>query len=305
MVGAYGEVRQPLYIDNRFDYILFSNNFNDSEIGIWQVRSIPLPKEINPLDNKRLSRYPKTHPYMLLSDYEASLYIDANVQIADKWVYDRVVELMEQTVDYAGIQLLVTGRDCIYRHAYDMCIMRAENDLNAMVELYALRKEGFPEHFGLNENNIIFRRHTDKMQQVDDLWWQWIVNYSFRDQFSYMYCLWKYKIPIKYFLPIGEDSHNSVHFRYYMHSENISVAKQKWVKHDAMEFLRHKCRTLSKFHRKYYELEWVCISKSKYSKFYLIFSGIISVIINAPLLILRESYTYLKKYKNHKNCTQK
>lgn len=298
MVGKYGEIYQPLYIDDRFDYVLFSNDYTEQYVGVWKVLPIPFPPEIEKSDKKRLSRYPKTHPETMLSNYEASLYIDANIQIVDRWVYDRCVELANQKINYAGIRLLVTGRDCIYRHAYDMCILRAENDCNAMQELHALRKEGFPEHYGLNENNIIFRRHNNLMQEVDSLWWKWIVNYSFRDQFSYMFCLWKYKIQLEYFLPIGEDSHNSCHFSYYFHSNESYVAKQKWVKLSTIELFRNKCRLLSKFHRKYYEWEWLFISKCKYYKIALSVLGILSVVLNAPLLIMREVYNYIRHKKN-------
>ena len=295
MVGKYGNVYQPLYIDDRFDYVLFSNDFEETTLGIWQVLPIPVPAEINPKDKKRLSRYPKTHPEIMLSKYEASLYIDANVQIIDKWIYDRFVELVDKKIDYAGVRLLVTGRDCIYRHAYDMCLLGAENDLNAIVELHELRKEEFPEHFGLNENNVIFRRHTKSMQDVNSLWWKWIVDYSFRDQFSYMYCLWKNKILLDYFLPIGEDSRNSTHLRYYSHNENLYVAKQKWVKKNLLEQLRNKCRLLSRYHKKYYEWEWMFICRLPFPKIFLIISGLIATIINFPLLVSKLCYNFYVK----------
>ena len=295
MVGSYGKIYQPLCIDERFDYVLFTNDYTEETLGAWQIRSIPVPQEIDKSDNKRLSRYPKTHPETMLSEYSASLYIDANIQIVDKWVYNRVIELAEEKIDYAGIKLLVTGRDCIYRHAYDMCMMHAENDSNAIVQLHALYKEGFPEHFGLNENNIIFRRHTSAMQQVDMLWWEWIVKYSFRDQFSYMYCLWKYNIPIKYFLPEGEDSHNSQHFNFYFHNQDVHVAKQKWAKISKLEKLRNECRNLTKYHRSYYEWEWCLIYKLFLPQEFLTLLGIIAFILNIPLFVLIKFLRYLKK----------
>lgn len=297
MVGKYGEIHQPICVDERFDYVLFSNNFAESHVGIWQVRSIPIPYEIDRLDNKRLSRYPKAHPETMLSDYKASLYIDANIQIMDKWVYDRFINLVDRQINYAGVQLQLTGRDCIYRHAYDVCMVRAENDFNAITELHALYLEGFPEHYGLNENNVIFRMHTEAMKDVDTLWWQWIVNYSFRDQFSYMYCLWKYAIPLEYFLPKGEDARNSVHFRYYSHNNHSDVSKQKWVKCSLLERLRNICRSLSDYHKKYYELEWVCISKLPFPRICLVINGIIAVCVNLPLILVTKSLYYLNKYR--------
>lgn len=288
LVGSYGKVYQPLVVDDRFDYVLFSNDFAEQYVGVWKVLPIPFPPEIEKSDKKRLSRYPKTHPETMLSNYETSLYIDANIQIVDRWVYDRCVELDNQNVDYAGICLLVTGRDCIYRHAYDMCIMHAENDVNAICELHALHKKGFPEHFGLNENNIIFRRHSKKMCDVDSLWWKWIVKYSFRDQFSYMYCLWEHHVPIKYFLQPGEDARNSKHFKYYPHNNNPLIAKQKWVKQSILELFRNKCRQLSDAHYRYYEKEWCYILKCPTPVLFLVLFGIIATILNFPFIILKK-----------------
>ena len=78
--------KQPLKEKDCF----ISNDFKETKQGVWTVREIP---RIVENDNKRLSRYPKTHPETLLADYKASLYIDANIQILDQWVYDRFIEL--------------------------------------------------------------------------------------------------------------------------------------------------------------------------------------------------------------------
>lgn len=295
MVGSYGKIYQPLCIDERFDYVLFTNDYTEETLGAWQIRSIPVPQEIDKSDNKRLSRYPKTHPETLLSEYSASLYIDANIQIADRWVYDRVVELDTKNIDYAGIKMLAKGRDCIYRHAYDMCCSKIENDYNALIQMSALRKEGFPEHFGLNENNIIFRKHTALMYHVNTMWWRWIVEYSFRDQFSYMFCMWKHSVPIEYFLPPNEDAYRTTHFKIHMHNHYSHVATQKWVKQNILEKLRNKCRHLSKFHYTYYEWEWCKLTHFSYPKMYLYVLGFLTTMINLPFLILVSIYRYLKK----------
>ena len=97
LTGNYEAVQQPALTDSRFDYVLFTNDVQSSA-GVWSVRPIP---EVITGDNKRLSRYPKTHPETLLADYKASLYLDANIQIRDQWVYDRVVELYEKGVEFA------------------------------------------------------------------------------------------------------------------------------------------------------------------------------------------------------------
>ena len=186
LVGDYDDILQPLVVDKRFDYILFSNDIKETDIGVWSVRQFPNVVEN---DNKRLSRYPKTHPETMLAEYKASLYIDANIQILDQWVYNRFVELYEKKIEYAGIKLVLTGRDCIYEHSFDMCQNLLEHDYIAIKQCHRLHELGFPRHFGLNENNVIYRIHTEKMQAMDEEWWEWIMNYSSRDQFSLMYCL--------------------------------------------------------------------------------------------------------------------
>lgn len=271
MVGKYGNIYQPLVIDDRFDYVLFSNDIDSANVGIWKVRKIPL---VIKNDNKRLSRYPKTHPETLLKKYKASLYIDANIQIADQWVYNRFLECFENNYDTAGIQLVLTGRDCVYRHAYDMCTMRAEHDYNAIKQCHKLYSLGFPEHYGLNENNIIFRIHNERMTIVDEEWWWWIKHYSFRDQFSYMYCFWKYGIKRELFLPAGEDSHNSKHFVFHEHNNKISVSKQKWVFTGPFEWLRNQSRLQDKESYEKYCNHWLYLCKIKCPQLFLFLWGI-------------------------------
>ncbi len=288
LTGGYENILQPIVVDKRFDYVLFSNDYNEEVIGVWKIR--PIPHVVNKSDNKRLSRYPKSHPEIMLPEYKASLYIDANIQIADKWVYERFIELAENNVSHAGVKLLVTGRDDIYRHAYDMCFVRAENDMNAINQCHALYKKGFPEHWGLYENNIIFRTHTELMKKVDEEWWWWITNYSFRDQFSYMYCLWKYGIRQVFFLPNGEDSRNSSYFTFTNHNDSKTVSTKKWVKTGFFETRRNINRGLSKDKYDRYCNQWVVMCKMPFSMVILFIWGIVIDIINTPKRVIGNSF---------------
>lgn len=279
VTGGYDTVLQPQVIDKKFDYILFSNDYCEQNIGIWEVRKIP---EVVKADNKRLSRYPKTHPETLLSEYSASLYIDANIQIKDQWVYDRFLELYEKGIEYAGIKLLMTGCDCIYDHTFDMCQFLLEHESVAISQCHELYKRGFPRNYGLNENNVIFRIHTYRMKEADENWWWWITNYSFRDQFSLMYCLWKYGVKNYYYLPEGEDTRNSIHFDLIKHDGNPNVIKRKIIKRGLIEKLRVKCKSLDKDqHRK----KWHRIYVSPLYKPYLYMDGIFTIIRNVPSLL--------------------
>lgn len=239
ITGGYNNILQPIVVDERFDYILFSNDFQCKHIGVWEIRGIPTV--VNSNDNKRLSRYPKSHPDEMLSEYDASLYIDANIQIAERGIYERVIELYKKGVIYAGIKLNISNRDCIYDHALDMCMMGVEHDYVAASQCHELYKRGFPRHYGLNENNVMYRRHCAEMKIVNEEWWWWITNYSFRDQFSFMYCLWKNNIPNVYLLPSEHDTRTSTYFNFIEHNSNIVVKKRKFIKKGIMEIWRNSC----------------------------------------------------------------
>lgn len=294
MAGKYGEIHQPLTLDKRFDYILFSNDYTGN-IGVWQVRSIP---KVLLNDNKRLSRYPKSHPEELLSEYTSSLYIDANIIISDSWVYERCIKLTNKGIDIAGIKLVIADRDCIYRHAYDMCVVGVEHDYVALRHMHALYKMGYPQHFGLNENNIIFRTHNEKMKMVDEEWWWWIRNYSFRDQLSYMFCLWKYGINRVFFMPEGEDSHNSKHFKFVPHNTDKNIYNKKIIHMGPYERIRNRCRTFSpELNIKFCE-QWVKLCKFPLPFLVLNVWGIyavILIIIKYPAQVYSRFTKFLKQ----------
>lgn len=213
IVGNYDVIKQPLVTDERFDYVLFTDNVSNSKIGIWQVRSIPY-KDSNLL---RLSRYPKLHPCKVLSEYEASLYIDGTLQIATPYVYSRFIELVSKNIEWGGI--CHYHRDCIYEEMQEIvgCFMRGTHDYEAIEWYCKLKKEGFPRHYGLYENNCIFRLHTQNVQIIGDEWWATLNKLCKRDQFSLMYLLWKNPVTRDFFLDKSVDAKHTEHFVYTVH----------------------------------------------------------------------------------------
>ncbi len=293
LVGNYDDILQPKVVDSRFDYILFTNNTISDNLGVWKPKEFPLAIEN---DNIRFSRYPKSHPESLLSDYAASLYIDANIQIQDQWVYDRFVELYNQEVEYAGIQLIISGDDCIYEHTLEICQKAMEHDYMGIKQSHRLFELGFPSHYGLNENNVIFRMHTEKMKNTDEEWWWWIVNYSFRDQFSYMYCLRKYNVSINYFLPKGEDTRNGTHFKLFKHDNN-RIRKIKFPQRSLFERLRLRSRSLSP-PQKSKEM-WLKSIKSSYPMLTFYYESTILILAHLPEIIYLHILHRIKRITGH------
>ena len=195
MVGAYDDILQPKVVDERFDYILFSNDIKDERVGVWQVRPIAYHNE----DRTRICRYVKTHPEELLKEYEVSVWMDASIQIQTKYLYDRVVELDKRGELVSS--MWHPARQCIYAEAFAVLRMRVEYEDVIVRTCQYLRKEGYPRNNGLCETGITYRKHQNvQVAKVDALWWKCIENYSRRDQLSFNYALWKNGVSCEYLL---------------------------------------------------------------------------------------------------------
>ena len=213
IVGGYDEIMQPIVVDDRFDFVLFSNDIKDSQVGVWQIRPIKYSNS----DNTRICRYVKTHPEELLKEYEVSVWTDSNVQILSSYVYERIVELEKQ--DVAVSSMWHPARKCIYEEAFAVVNMMVEHEKVVVDWCHFLRKENYPQNNGLCETNVMYRKHNEVVRQIDELWWHCIENYSRRDQLSFNYVLWKIGIPVHYFFGEGRNARNTEHMRLVTHKD--------------------------------------------------------------------------------------
>ena len=106
-----------------------------------------------------------------------------------------------------------------------------------------------------------------------------------------MFCLWKYKIPIIYFIPEQIDARSSEHFIVVNHEALAEIRKKKFLKLGIFETMRNKYRTISSWHYKHYCESWVRMCEKNNPILWLNISGIINSIIWFPLIL----WSQLKK----------
>ena len=235
VVGSYDKILQPDCIDEGFDYLFFSNDILCQQVGVWKIREIPY---VDP-DNTRVSRWVKTHPEELLSEYDASVWVDANVVILTSYIYERALELYSNGVFISSMCHCV--RDCIYQEASFVAYRGIEKELIVLNWLRTLRTVSYPHHNGLFETNVLFRAHRqEEIITLDKEWWSIINQYSRRDQLSFNYCLWKLIIDCPFFISSTENVRNSEHFQYIAH-------KQSRIHFDSKNDIVHYCRALPWF----------------------------------------------------------
>lgn len=287
-IGGYDAVHQPAVVDERFDYILFTDEVKDERVGAWQVRNVDYQSE----DKTRVARYVKTHPHTLLPDYEATLWLDASIEILTSFVYERCVELLEKGVQLASIKH--PWRDCIYDEAY--VVYGLEEERKIMDWCHQLRQEGYPRHKGLYESGVLFRRNDADVAQLNEDWWNVILHHTRRDQLALNYLLWKRNLSEGYVLPVGEHVANSTKVRINKHNNRARTAGRRGVKESFWEHARCRCRNgmeekaeaFREFHYWLYGLNPVV------AKVFLHLWGVYATVVYGTIIKFRA-------YKRHKN----
>ena len=280
-IGGYDEIHQPLAVDDRFDYIFFSDEVVADKVGVWQIRKI----EYKNADKTRIARYVKTHPEELLPKYKATLWIDASIFITSKFIYDKVIELFDEDVLFASVRH--PYRDCIYDEAYMVYGLDSEDIIFNWCHF--LRSINYPRHNGLYESSIVYRLNCSNVKIVDDEWWNCIQSYSRRDQLSLNYVLWKNQIRQSYLLPVGEHMANSPNIKVQKHTR-VSLDKgRRNLNQSFFEHTRCRCRVgviekQSQFMDFHY---WLYGLNIFIAKFFLFIWGWCATIVYGPIIKLR------------------
>lgn len=192
MSGGYDEIVTDFYPKPDYDYVLFTDSkdlLKKKHYLWWEIR----PLAFNKSDSVRNARWHKTHPHLLFPNYAYSVWIDSNIQISGPAIYNLIEKHIKAKHKIAIA--LHPKRDCIYDEA-NMCIISGKDNpalINKQMEV--LKADKYPEHNGLYETNVLLRNHGDsKIKELCDKWWDFIENYSRRDQLSFNYLLWKLNI---------------------------------------------------------------------------------------------------------------
>lgn len=214
LFGNYDQLVQPEYVDETFDYICFTDSENLEPDGVWLKKHISYKSG----DIIHLSRYPKLLPHIVLPMYETSLYLDANIRITSSRLYSILDNMIESNVLIAQVEH--PWRDCMYAEIEECVVWGMITPLQRMRHYLRYKYNGLPHHWGLYENNIIFRRHNDDfVKNIDEEWWREYCKYSNRDQLSLCFVYYKHAFKPSLFFPSGVSTRNSDCVRRIEHSK--------------------------------------------------------------------------------------
>lgn len=216
ITGGYDKIPDYKYLDPEFDYICFSNEYeNGSYVGHWKIKNIS--QKIK--DPRRLSRFPKMNPHLVLPEYEYSVWVDGNISIISSNVYDEIKKQIKGNVLWSGI--IHPDRDCVFEEI-KFCLSKGKDTVYNLIKTgLFLRLHRFPRQAGLLENNFLIRKHTDPaIIKVDADWWNLYKNFSWRDQITLPYVLSDKNFRITPFLLPSINIARDSRFNYSIHSKS-------------------------------------------------------------------------------------
>ena len=182
-----------------YNYFLFSdiiyNNTN------WTI--IPISKLIEKTNISyiKMTRYFKLFPHLFFKEYELSIYLDASY-IINGDLNELLLRALNPSFDLYFIQHPI--RNNISQELSAVIEYKKDSKESVNIVRKRYNEENFPDNLILTQNSIIIRRHNNKnIIKLMEIWWNEIKKYSYRDQLSLNYALWKLNLNIKiYYLSL-------------------------------------------------------------------------------------------------------
>lgn len=205
ITGNYDDLKE-VRINEGIDYICFTNN-KKIKSETWKIIYI----EDNKLDNHYLSRKIKMlgDPY-LDKNYTLSIYVDASI-IFKKSVKEFLSNYFDLEKDLLAA-CKHSVRNSIKEEAVACIEQKKDNEKTIRRQLSFYQEENFADNLGLLEMTLIIKRHNNPLvRKTMKLWFEMISKYSKRDQLSFMYCLFKTKLPFRV-IPLNVWSNEYIEF---------------------------------------------------------------------------------------------
>lgn len=171
-------------------------------------------------DPKFINRKIKFLPHKYLKKYHMSLYIDGNIKLLSDPI--KIFEKYSHKLISAPSH---PERECIYDEAKFLTQNKKIYEKNIIKQITMLKDNKYPKNYGLNELNIILRKHNDEsvieaMNQV----WNFFRKFPTRDQLIFNFVMWKNNLAVE---TIVENSRlKNKFFMAVPHNKNYSILRK-------------------------------------------------------------------------------
>ncbi len=171
------------FLDDPSFALNFSVRERSQKLG-WLPETIS-ETDFNSLDPCRVAKRFKVLAHEYFPRAEFSLWVDGCVELLIPYSLPELVRIFLKDADICVFRH--PKRDCLYEEAKAVLRQRLDTKERVHSQVQRYRTEGYPERAGLVEATVILRRHTARVKEFNEAWWQEIEEGSRRDQISFNY----------------------------------------------------------------------------------------------------------------------
>lgn len=184
VTGDYDKLLPPEFTDPSIEYVCFTNS-TELCSDIWNIRYV----HNDGLSNVMLARNIKLFPHKYLGYKGVSYWVDAKYRIQD--------DLREYRKRYWRNRGMLCFPHFMWADICDelsfLIGYRPDGKKVYITQVADYIREGFPIDFGNYDTGVLVRdTSNDEVRSLMDLWWNQLIKYTYRDQLSFQYLLWKY-----------------------------------------------------------------------------------------------------------------
>ena len=185
--GGYDTLKLPLLKYKNCDFFVFTDAPIESTDS-YKIMPMPFLDE----DTVRRCRYIKTHPHVLLPDYDYAIWLDMNISIVGDLSQD-INDFINSKFDVGFVHH--PYRNNIYDEANACINGKRDNKVIVGEQIAVYKAENFQCYDLIESNYMVLNLRSEKVKSLLDKWWIEIFKFSRRDQLSLNYVLSKLNMP--------------------------------------------------------------------------------------------------------------
>lgn len=205
ITANYDPLSAPTNVDPRLSYYCFSD-VDSPSVPPWTHRLLDLPA----LSPKDRNRHVKMHPHLWLPEYDATVYLDGNIDIVGD-LHSLVCSALAMPEDLFLFDHF--ERHCVFTEAAHCSHFSHDWVWTIASQMRRYNAEGYPRDNGLFDASVIIRRNAPAVQRLMTEWWREYRAGAKRDQLSLPVVARRLGIPLR---SLGENdmrfSHHYVRF---------------------------------------------------------------------------------------------
>jgi len=209
VTGGFDEITKPMFVHPDVDYFMFSDTKSPD--------AFPYKNRLchyRDLDARRTARFVKTHPDILLRDYDLAIWVDANIMFRSSLApFIAVVDRAE-----ADVGVIFHATRTSFADEAEECALIGADDRDILEEQVSkYRASGTSETSLIETNFIIANLREPRVRKFFNAWWTEIAGHSLRDQVSVNYAAESAKLKMVSLLESGRTVRDDGRFIIFEH----------------------------------------------------------------------------------------